>query len=176
LLEWCRDDGFWAYHGGWLSLEPLGFGYFTQELNGDRISYVLGGNDDLYIHAIWKVIHYGHECKIDPLWLRGFIFRIIIVIIWFYVPYDIQGFGLSFSLETILGRFVLSILMIYAIGALEVGEDKESRVDDMSLLMTLKIYHFLVMFFSFFVEFSLKIEHALEHLWEKHCIFKDFMV
>jgi hypothetical protein len=47
--------------------------------------------------------------------------------------------------------------MIYAIGALEVGEDKESRVDDMSLLMTLKIYHFLVMFFSFLLNFLSKL-------------------
>jgi hypothetical protein len=96
--------------------------------------------------------------------LRGFIIGIIVVIIRFYIPYDIQSFGLSFSFETILGRFFLSILTTCAIGTLEVGEEKEAIMDDMSLLVIPKIFHFLVMFLSFFVDFSLKIEHTLEHL------------
>jgi hypothetical protein len=55
-------------------------------------------------------------------------------------------------------------LAIYTIGALEVGEEKEARMDDMSLLMTPKSYYLLVIFFYFFVEFSLKIEYALKYL------------
>jgi hypothetical protein len=52
---------------------------------------------------------------------------------------------------------MLSILAICDIGALEVGEKKGGKMDDMFRLVTSKAYYLLIMFFSFFVEFPLKI-------------------
>jgi hypothetical protein len=58
----------------------------------------------------------------------------------------------------------------------DMRKEKEVRVDGVPFHVATKGNHLLISFFSLFVKFLFKCEHALEYFREKHDILGDFMI